>query len=51
MAYSISVIVPVYNSELSLAELVRRLESVLRVTAREYELVLVNYATRVRAVI
>ena len=42
MARSISVIVPVYNSELTLPELVRRLEPVLGGGAAEYELVLVN---------
>jgi glycosyltransferase involved in cell wall biosynthesis len=42
MARSISVIVPVYNSELTLPELVRRLDPVLGEGAAEYELVLVN---------
>ena len=37
---------PVYNSELTLADLVRRLEPVLRVLAREYELILVNDGSR-----
>ena len=46
MAFSISVIVPVYNSELTLPELVRRLEPVLKVLATEYELVLVNDGSR-----
>jgi undecaprenyl-phosphate 4-deoxy-4-formamido-L-arabinose transferase len=49
MAYSISVIVPVYNSEVSLPDLVRRLEPVLKVTAGEYELVLVNDGSRDRS--
>jgi glycosyltransferase involved in cell wall biosynthesis len=49
MAFSISVIVPVYNGELTLLELVRRLEPVLRGLAREYELVLVNDGSRDRS--
>jgi undecaprenyl-phosphate 4-deoxy-4-formamido-L-arabinose transferase len=43
---SISVVVPVYNSELILRELVKRLEPVLTGVAREYELVLVNDGSR-----
>jgi len=43
---SISVVVPVYNSELILPELVKRLEPVLTGVAREYELVLVNDGSR-----
>jgi glycosyltransferase involved in cell wall biosynthesis len=43
---SISVVVPVYNSELTLPELVRRLQPVLTGTAREYELLLVNDGSR-----
>ena len=43
---SISVVVPVYNSELTLPELVKRLQPVLTVMAREYELVLVNDGSR-----
>jgi len=39
---SISVVVPVYNSELTLPELVKRLQPVLTAMAREYELLLVN---------
>jgi glycosyltransferase involved in cell wall biosynthesis len=46
MAPSISVIVPVYNGELTLPDLVRRLEPVLRELAGEYELVLVNDGSR-----
>jgi glycosyltransferase involved in cell wall biosynthesis len=46
MAFSISVVVPVYNGELTLPDLVRRLEPVLRVLAREYEIVLVNDGSR-----
>ena len=46
MAFSISVIVPVYNGELTLPELVRRLEPVLMVLAKKYELVLVNDGSR-----
>jgi undecaprenyl-phosphate 4-deoxy-4-formamido-L-arabinose transferase len=38
--------VPVYNSEQTLPDLVRRLEPVLRVLAREYELILVNDGSR-----
>ena len=49
MAYSISVIVPVYNSELTLPDLARRLEPVLKVSAAEYELVLVNDGSRDRS--
>ena len=43
---SISVVVPVYNSELTLAELVKRLQPVLSGLAREYELLLVNDGSR-----
>ena len=43
---SISVVVPVYNSELTLPELVKRLQPVLAALARDYELVLVNDASR-----
>jgi undecaprenyl-phosphate 4-deoxy-4-formamido-L-arabinose transferase len=43
---SISVVVPVYNSELTLPELVQRLQPVLTGAAREYELVLVNDGSR-----
>lgn len=43
---SISVVVPVYNSELTLPELVKRLRPVLTGVAREYELVLVNDGSR-----
>ena len=39
---TISVIVPVYNSELTLSELVKRLQPVLVGIASEYELILVN---------
>lgn len=39
---SISVVVPVYNSELTLDELVARLEVVLAEAASEYEIILVN---------
>ena len=46
MAFSISVIVPVYNGQLTLPDLVRRVERVLTVLAREYELVLVNDGSR-----
>ncbi|HUA38549.1 MAG TPA: glycosyltransferase family 2 protein [Candidatus Sulfopaludibacter sp.] len=43
---SISVVVPVYNSELILPELVKRLQPVLAGVARAYELVLVNDGSR-----
>jgi undecaprenyl-phosphate 4-deoxy-4-formamido-L-arabinose transferase len=39
---NISVIIPVYNSEQTLAALVSRLQPVLEAEAAEYELVLVN---------
>jgi glycosyltransferase involved in cell wall biosynthesis len=42
MNSSISVVVPVYNSEETLTELVRRLHSTLEPLGRDYELVLVN---------
>lgn len=40
--YGLSVVVPVYRSELILPELVQRLEDVLRKASSRYELVLVN---------
>jgi len=43
---SLSVIVPVYNSEASLRPLVARLEPVLRRSASEFELILVNDGSR-----
>ena len=43
---SLSVVVPVYNSAECLPELARRLKSVLEARAREFELVLVNDASR-----
>ena len=39
---SISIVVPVYNSSLTLPELVARLESVLARTASTFEVILVN---------
>lgn len=42
----LSIVVPVYNSEPSLAELVRRLEPVLRDLAVAHELILVNDGSR-----
>ena len=45
----ISVIVPVYNSELSLRELVIRLRPVLEDLANEYELILVNDGSKDRS--
>ncbi len=43
---SLSVVVPVYNSEASLRPLVARLEPVLRAVTGEFELVLVNDGSR-----
>jgi undecaprenyl-phosphate 4-deoxy-4-formamido-L-arabinose transferase len=43
---SVSAVVPAYNSELSLPELVRRLEPVLRAAAPDYELILVDDGSR-----
>lgn len=42
----ISVVVPAYNSELSLPELARRLQVVLREAAQKYELILVDDGSR-----
>ncbi len=42
----ISVIVPVYNSEKTLAELVERLEPVLKECLKPYELILINDGSR-----
>jgi glycosyltransferase involved in cell wall biosynthesis len=49
MAHSISVIVPVYNGELTLPDLVCRLEPVLRVLGGPYELLLINDGSRDRS--
>lgn len=46
---TISVIVPVYNSETALAELVTRLENVMAVTASAYEIILIDDASRDRS--
>jgi glycosyltransferase involved in cell wall biosynthesis len=46
MAYCVSVVVPVYNGGLTLPDLVRRLEPVLRALEGEYELVFVNDGSR-----
>ena len=46
ISHSISVIIPVYNSESTLPELVKRLQAVLSASAREYELLLVNDGSR-----
>jgi undecaprenyl-phosphate 4-deoxy-4-formamido-L-arabinose transferase len=46
---SVSVVVPVYNAEATLGELVRRLELVLEGVASEYEVLLVNDASRDRS--
>lgn len=43
---SISVVVPVYNSELSLNALIARLEPVLRAVATDFEVILVNDGSR-----
>ena len=43
---ALSVVVPVYNSETSLAELAARLRPVLEKTASSYELILVNDGSR-----
>jgi glycosyltransferase involved in cell wall biosynthesis len=45
-APGISVVVPVYNSETTLATLIDRLEPVLRASAENFEVVLVNDASR-----
>jgi len=39
---SVSIVIPVYNSEKTLAELLRRLESVMRLHVEKYEVILVN---------
>ena len=46
MQPSISVVIPVYNSELTLSELVKRLQPVLVTLAGNYELILVNDGSR-----
>jgi undecaprenyl-phosphate 4-deoxy-4-formamido-L-arabinose transferase len=48
-ARSVSVIVPVYNSEAILAALIKRLEPVLVALAREHEVVFVNDGSRDRS--
>ena len=45
-SFTLSVVVPVYNSEGSLDELVRRLTGTLSVMSRDYELILVNDGSR-----
>lgn len=45
-ANSISVVVPVYNSEATLPELVQRLERALPTVAKSYEVILVNDGSR-----
>lgn len=42
----VSVVVPVYNSEGTLGELIDRLEPVLRASGREFEVILVNDGSR-----
>jgi glycosyltransferase involved in cell wall biosynthesis len=49
LAPAISVVVPVYNSEGSLAELIGRLEGVLRSVCSRFEVVLVNDGSRDRS--
>ncbi len=46
MKISISVVVPVYNSEGTLDELVRRISDTLNVCTTQYEIILVNDASR-----
>jgi len=46
---SVSAVVPVYNSEATLSELVTRLRAVLSAEAAEYEIVLVNDGSRDRS--
>src|SRR5258708_38310125 len=46
---SISVVVPVYNSELILPDLIKRLEPVLAQTSSEFEVIFVNDASRDRS--
>jgi glycosyltransferase involved in cell wall biosynthesis len=46
---SLSVVVPVYNSERSLPLLIERLEPVLAARARSYEVILVNDGSRDRS--
>lgn len=43
---TVSVVVPVYNSEATLAELVARLDDVLRLAATRFELILVDDDSR-----
>jgi glycosyltransferase involved in cell wall biosynthesis len=45
----VSVVVPVYNSEQSLGELASRIARVLEATDPEYEIILVNDASRDRS--
>lgn len=49
MKPTLSAVVPVYNSEESLPELLRRLSKVLESVAREYEIILVNDGSRDRS--
>ncbi len=44
--YSLSVVVPVYNSELNLPALIKRLEPALAALSNQYEVVLVNDGSR-----
>ena len=46
---SISIVVPVFNSEQTLAQLVARLDPVLRESARAFEIILVNDGSRDRS--
>ena len=47
--YSVSVVVPVYNSEDSLAELVHRLQTVLPTVSKQFETILVNDGSQDRS--
>ena len=47
---NISVIIPVYNSEQTLAALVKRLQPVLEVEAAEYELILTHIQGRIKCI-
>lgn len=47
--FTISVVVPIYNSEKTLTELVDRLQTVLRFQANSYEIILVNDGSQDRS--
>lgn len=46
MLFSVSVVIPVYNSEATLKPLVKRLENILITQASNYEIILVNDGSR-----